>query len=408
MLVFLQIFVVAPFLASRAFLTTFVLALLARFGSDLDWLARSTGFQALEDAPTWFTHDLSLVVLGILAVVELGAEKSPELREFLHQIDAYIKGGVGLLTSLMLVDSSQVEVLDPLLKAGFSWEQLGALAGGLLTWFLARIRGRCFAHLGELDPDDDLGGQRWLSWIEDLWVFSGTLLVFLLPFLALAIAGLSVAGLLMVTRFLNAREQKRKQNCPDCGALCHRSAPHCHACNRVFPEPRRVGLFGLAKQEPAPAPPLHAVQLLRRTRCGHCGERLRKKGVAQTCGFCGRQAFERLEQLRLFLGDYRQRLPLALWICSGFGMIPLLGLAPGIIFYRLYFSAGLSSYMSRSMGCLARWSLRLANVLLVALQPVPLLGALVLPLLCWINYWVYRNMIWAQRKKLAMDSPDGI
>ena len=66
--------------ASRAFLPAFVTALLLRFGPQVPWLAHAGLLPHVRDVPTWFTSDAALVVLGLLAVLELVAERFPEAK----------------------------------------------------------------------------------------------------------------------------------------------------------------------------------------------------------------------------------------------------------------------------------------------------------------------------------------
>ena len=74
-----------PF-ASRAFLPAFVVAMLLRFG--VGWVG-GEGTQlelaaaVAAQSASWFTHDVTLWVLGVLSFLELAATKSQELRELL-------------------------------------------------------------------------------------------------------------------------------------------------------------------------------------------------------------------------------------------------------------------------------------------------------------------------------------
>lgn len=60
------------FFTARAFLTAFVTAVLLRYAQEYPtgWLAQH--FAAVQGAPTWFTHDGTILVLGVLAVVGAG------------------------------------------------------------------------------------------------------------------------------------------------------------------------------------------------------------------------------------------------------------------------------------------------------------------------------------------------
>ena len=81
--------------ASRAFLPAFVTALLLRFGPQVPWLAHAGLLPHVRDVPTWFTSDAALVVLGLLAALELVAERFPEAKVVLDEVHDYLKTGHG-------------------------------------------------------------------------------------------------------------------------------------------------------------------------------------------------------------------------------------------------------------------------------------------------------------------------
>src|SRR3954453_10784703 len=86
--------------ASRAFLPAFVTALLLRFGPHVPWLAHAGLLPQVRDVPTWFTSDASLLVLGVLAALELVAERVPEAKTILDAVHDYLKTGMAALTYL--------------------------------------------------------------------------------------------------------------------------------------------------------------------------------------------------------------------------------------------------------------------------------------------------------------------
>src|SRR4051794_15307770 len=92
--------------ASRAFLPAFVTALILRFGPHAPWLARAGLLPHVRDVPTWFTSDPSLVVLGILAVLELVAERIPEVHSVLDEVHDYLKTGMAILTYLGMLNAT--------------------------------------------------------------------------------------------------------------------------------------------------------------------------------------------------------------------------------------------------------------------------------------------------------------
>src|SRR5262245_48496625 len=76
---------------SRAFIPAFVTSLLMRFGNDIPFIRDARLLGSVDSTPTWFTHDVTLVILGLLALLEIVATKIPELREAMNEVDYYIK-----------------------------------------------------------------------------------------------------------------------------------------------------------------------------------------------------------------------------------------------------------------------------------------------------------------------------
>ena len=86
--------------SSRAFVSAFAIAATLRWGPDIDWINQLGLLQRITDVPTWFTHDITLIVLGILAGLEVAATKSADARELLNDIDGYAKTGSAFVTTL--------------------------------------------------------------------------------------------------------------------------------------------------------------------------------------------------------------------------------------------------------------------------------------------------------------------
>ena len=95
-----------------------------------------------------------------------------------------------------------------------------------------------------------------------------------------------------------------------------------------------------------------------------------------------------------------RRVPLVCVVCFVLGLIPVLGVIPAVIFYRLRIIAPFRRYIPRGRNFLLRWGIRMVSLVLVAFQWVPLLGGLLLPAMALINYGAYRNAF----KKLALEA----
>ena len=125
--------------ASRAFLPAFVTAMLLRFGPEFPAIASSGLLPKVRDVPTWFTSDIALVVLGILTVLELAAERFDEARSVLHEVHGYLKAGMAILTFLGVMGATDRAAVGKLVfvEAGFldAWPaMLVGFGVGVATW----------------------------------------------------------------------------------------------------------------------------------------------------------------------------------------------------------------------------------------------------------------------------------
>lgn len=400
-----------PYLTSRAFVPLFASALIARYGTAWKPLADLAGVQLLDAVPGWAVSDTALMTLGGLAIAEVACNKSPELRELLSLTDTQIKGLAAFVFCLALAGPANT-ALGPALRTtlpvvqsgilGLSGAVLWALTVGSGTWFLARLRRGIYHFLMEVDEDDDLGLQKLLSWTEDAFGFLGALFVVILPALALAVTGLTLLSLYLVQKHLERQEEKRKVPCGDCGTPNPLCGIFCARCGKERSNIRQVGFLGTVRDAPVTDLDLHRSQLLACKRCRRCGERLRGKGLEQTCQVCGTTPFEGSRDLEAYIGRLQGELPRTLLLLLGMGAIPVVGLVAGVIYYRLTLISGLRHYVPGSSRFLARWAIRFAGAVLICLQPIPFVGALSLPTMGLLNFLLYRRLLRRQGRVLPV------
>ncbi|NJL27803.1 MAG: hypothetical protein HC897_07850 [Thermoanaerobaculia bacterium] len=372
-----------PLFASRVFITAFVAAVMARVNPGL-----FTHF------PAWVAADSTLFVLGLLALVENRATKSPALGELMAEFDPYVKSLASFFFSQLVLAHGQLEVASSLaVHAGFGLVTFVALIPAAGTWLVASLRNRVFGELVDLDEDDDLGVRRLLSWAEDGWVAFGMVFLVLLPAVALTIVGLSVLTLYLVRKYLEVREERSKTPCPSCGSPNYQHAVACFECRSEFTHPKQVGSFGQALSQVAGNREEHQLRLLGRRRCCICAARLPSRTVQQQCPACGTCIFGSKAWADRYLSYLQGKLSHTIAICFIFSLVPLLGLIPGIIYYRLSLISSLRIYIPIGTGCVTRWMVRVVNLILLAFQWIPGLGAITLPAMCYLNYSIYRRVL---------------
>jgi hypothetical protein len=377
--------------ASRAFLPAFVTALLLRFGPDVPRLAQAGLLPQVRDVPTWFTSDAALIVLGILAVLELFAERSPEARAVLDQVHDYLKTGMAVLTYLGVLSATEQAATRQVIQQQAGWiASLPVLAVGVGVYLASQVRWAVLGTLAEADEDDDLKLQGLLRWVEDLWGGLGPVALIVFPLLTITAFGLAVLILVMAERRLESRGERAKVPCVHCGRTIHPSALSCPYCDAPVKGPRDVGLLGQPKDrlaDPASLP----YRLVAVKRCPVCATRLGRRAVRQTCEACGHRLMDEPGSASAYIASIDRRVPMVLLVCFLLGLIPILGVIPGVVYYRLSIVAPFRRYIPTGRGFLLRWGVRLAVVVLVAFQWVPVAGALALPAMALINYAAYRT-----------------
>ncbi|MBT3377993.1 MAG: DUF4126 family protein [Lentisphaerae bacterium] len=350
--------------------------------------------------PIWFTHNLTICALGALAALEVAAMKSPEAEELLQSVDKQLKAVVAALSSLgVLTAGDRAFFQGAIQQAGIGDTVVVLLVGGT-TWFLAALRGGIIDILVESDEDDDLGLRGLLSWCEDLWAGFGVILLLLYP-VAMLLVILVVTGVLhLLKRYFAWREEKAKVACQSCGEMNYPCAVACLNCKTPLPEPCAVGFLGQAKTYPTPDRDGHPYRLAEKKRCPVCATRLKEKGPRQTCPACGHQLFADQGFADRYVSTVSSRLPTVLVVGALFSLIPVVGLIPGVIYYRIRLVGPFRRYMGLGKRFLMKWLLRLVFFLLIGLQIVPLVGALVVPIMALLGYTVYRAAF-----SVALDDP---
>ena len=227
------------FFASRAFMPAFATALFLRFGPDVPGLNEVGLFEHVTDVPTWFTSDLCLIVLGLLSALELAANKSPEARQLLQEIDQYIKPAMAALTFMGVASASDAAFVEQIaLHAGF-FDLVPALILALAVFFFSVTRSQVLSVVTDADPDDDASVQGLFSWAEDVWSIFGPLLLILFPLLMLLLIGIVAAVMMLLRKWAELREERSKHACSNCGEPTYGTAMACAKCKTAVAAPRR-------------------------------------------------------------------------------------------------------------------------------------------------------------------------
>lgn len=398
-----------PMLTSRAFMPIFITALFARFGSQYQGLADFAGIQFITGLPPWLTADQPLIILGIFALMETIANRSADYRQSAELYEPIFKAICTFMLCLCCIHKDFALLLQEISEQGLLAESVrdntpkylwSALTAGSV-WWSSSVRAKGLSFISDVDPEDDLGTQSIFSRMEDLFGITGTIFVLLLPVLALLVTGLTLTGLWLFKKHLHRRERAQTLPCTACGNETVRCGISCPSCGRQRDRIQEVGFLGIIKPQTISDLHHHQFKLRAVKRCPHCGNRLKENKLGATCRICEKPAFANQTELDTYLQKVGALLPKTLAISTAFSLFPLIGLIPGIIYYRVNLIASLNAYLPRSRKFAARWSVRVINILLLMLQPIPLLGLIALPLMCLSNFLFYRQLIKNQSGSLS-------
>lgn len=393
--IFLQALAYGPNIAFRPFVTAFLVSMLPL----IPYLN-----VAAPNLPAWFTALGTRIALFVLAGLEISVRKSPDVRPWLHEIEGAIKALVSVVVVFSVVDAQSAALLNTLIGGNAGLGPILSFGWSLFTtavsWVVDWVRKEFYIWLDELDEDDDLGLQGILSWLEDGGVIAGVVLATLVPLVAIGLFLLTLLGLYLIRLYFERQERKRMVPCARCRTTIHATAPTCYQCGHRTASPRKVGVFGQATQAPVTNLADHKLKLVARKRCPLCAERLKGKGIRQKCATCGTETFADAPAVDRYLRALRQDLPTVLGITFVLGFVPFLGIIPAVIYFRLSLISSLRGYIPRTAGCLTRWGVRLLNLGLIALQPVPVLGMFLLPLMVLSNYYVYQQVLEREKRRV--------
>lgn len=438
--------------ASRPFTAAFFLTLLGRLAYESQLaVAGDPRFSVVPVAanisgvnlPLWMISEVMIFALALLMLAEWYSESNDDLRVMLEDLktnlikpcaNGAVQFGVvsgqgaaiiGLMAAALphetllwlaslgpgvaVASAAGGTGLDQNLLAGaLSWVvSVIALVWAALmaagTWLLAMARQGVVELLSELDDGDSLGLIKLLGFAEGGWTATLTLVMVFAPLLALVLIGLTLLALFLLRKWFERQDERSKIPCGTCGTSIYPTALFCPGCRQPVESPRQVGVFGQAKTALVSDRTAHRLQLTARKRCPSCATRLPARRISQSCSACGTVTFGDVSEVNVYLRSLDRKLPRTLIVCGLLGIVPLVGLVPGIIYYRMSLIASLRGYIPSTVGCFTRWGVRLASAVLVMLQPF-FLGWLTLPAMALLNYGVYRQVLRAGSGALPSDA----
>ncbi len=387
--------------SSRIFLPAFVTAFFMKYGhswpflNSIEFLAELA--EKASNHPTWFTHGGVVAALGLLSVFEFAADKSPEVRELMDEFSVYAKTGLSGLTTLGVMNTADADFAGNVLQQAGFMEMLPAILSAGATYLGATVRGGVLGVLTEADPDDAVSVRGFISWVEDFLSVVGVWYLFIAPLVAWVFM-LGFFGVLYLLRKRHeGKLEEAKVPCGKCGERIHSFATGCHHCGTSVESSNILGFLGGIKKEKAGSIEEQQLRLMRLKRSPLSGERFEGKGVALKCEADGTTAFSDPALTQSYIGSVGEKLPKVLIISALLGIVPVLGLIAGVIYYRLRVVAPFRRYLTFGQSFITKWMLRLILIALAVLQ-VSFGGIIAVPIMALLNYLFYKS---AFKKALA-------
>ncbi len=380
--------------SSRIFLPAFVTALFMKYGhswpflNNIEFLAEMA--QKASNHPTWFTSGGMITALGVLSVLEFVADKSPEARELMDDFAVYAKTGLSGLTTLGVMNTADADFAGSVLQQAGILEVLPAFLSAGATFVGATVRGDVFGVLTEADPDDTVKIRGFVSWVEDFIVVFGIRYLFYAPLAAFLVILAFFGALHLLRKYHESKLEDAKVPCGKCGEKIHSFATGCHHCGAIFENPNIIGFLGGIKPEKEPSIEAQKLRLMRLKRSPLSGERFEGKGVELKCEMDGTTAFSDAALTQAYIKSVSEKLPKVLLISALLGIVPVLGLIAGVIYYRLRLVAPFRRYLTFGQSFLTKWLLRIILLALVILQ-VSFGGIVAVPLMALLNFLFYRS-----------------
>lgn len=381
---FLSTVGVVPSTSTKPAVTLFILSLFVTFSSLVE--------------PFWLSGFIPITVFGLIVLVDIAVSIEEGSIDFIQPAMPIIKAVLTMLIVFSMFSpelSTIVEVVNgeptPWWVLALRWVWTGII--GILTWYSSVYRNVFQLFLFDTDDGNDIGLLSFHSWIETLFAGVNTIFFLFVPVLSIILFVVAIICLWGVKAYFESQEEKKRVICHACGVSHYGSALVCPSCGSKHKTPLHVGLLGQTSTTYAKDRETHRWNLIAVKRCPQCATKLDGRNVDQTCKVCNEVVLGNPEALKEYIHHYESNLLPTLLVCTAVGLIPFAGVVAGVIYYRLTLISPLRRYVPKAHGCFARWGLRLFNIILISFQPIPVLGALIMPVMCYTNYQIYRSLL---------------
>ncbi|WP_291726138.1 hypothetical protein [Bernardetia sp.] len=374
-----------PLFASRAFLPAFLTSLLFRFPN----LFPFTEVDA-PSAELFITKTPVIIVLGILAVLEILADKNTDIKAIWLQGEPFLKPLIYAIMLLGVVDNDSEAIMQGIyMQAGMGDYIMIFFTAGAV-YGLTVLRASIQQWLLEVDSDGSLFLHYIFSSIEDTFVFFGFLWLMISGVSAIIFFAIVVGILYLWQQKIKANEEKQKVTCFSCN---HKNSPfalECSNCHTPQDKVYKIGFLGQKKDtqidKETSDRKKHALTLLSQERCGFCATKTSKK----TCPACKKEhILNSSENRKAYVMFVQKRYAMWLPLSIALGFIPIVGIAIAVMGANLYVFAPLKRQIPTVKAVGVQILTKLLIFLVIFFGSIA--GFVVAPLYCSIRFFVWRT-----------------
>ena len=316
---------------------------------------------------------------------EIIGDKIPEIKQVMVVFDKYIKSGMAIATNFALLGPDSMAIINST-QAGISFYQCWGIFCAGMVLLLAKIRAGLFDILFEIDDEDSLGINSIFSFLEDLWVIIGIVLVVVVPIVVFILVGIVFGVVYLIEKHYEKKEKKSFTICTSCKGKIHPSALACQHCQSPVETPLQIGILGKIKDEPVPDIKEHVFELIRAKRCPSCATKFTRNKINQTCLACTEPAFGDMIKVINYTKYINGKVLCIVGISTLLGLIPIIGMILSIVISKIVLIRPYKQYLSVRKRIFGKWVLRFIGFILIVLQAIPFIGALSPPIFVFISY----------------------
>jgi len=371
-----------PLFASRVFLPTFLFLLFINFP---DWFPFSS-FDPSMHQEGFLSSKWLVFLISTLALIEIIADKTPEIQEFIIRVEKFIKPAMYVLVNLQILDVNTIKILHSIQYSSF---QLGfssviAVIGGVGVLVIQNWRSQLLNYLVELDSDDSLGIRKLISYLEDSFAYFSFFILLISAFFGVVLLGIfSMVVFLMKSRFDKSFATQTK-SCEACGVQIHKAAIKCYSCYSSQFSVNNINVVGRVLKKGVINYRKHKFHLLSLGKCPICTTKLSLRLYHQKCQKCNcsvAKEFSREEYLSYISKRYYKILFLSVII----GLVPFLGFIVSIFIFNLYILSPVKRYLPKSTNWINKITSRI--ILLIVISLGIFLGFLIAPIYNSLRYF---------------------